>query len=756
MGCLRIRGVAPGATLMMVLSVAMLVGERAWAQRPGLTLDGQVVDARTSEPLVAVHVRAAGRSIQTDTAGRFVLRGVPDTAAIRFERIGYRPLELVASLVPARVALVPAPVLLDAIVAETPRQNALAVGTTLTVGSVGDGDLATGAHTSVADALVGVEGVAVARMGSWGSRLFLRGLGGDRIAVLIDGMRVNQACAFGMDQGVATIDPATVERVEILTGPGSTLYGSGNIGGVVNVVTKKPVAEVGLSGEIRAGASSGVPGATLGATLGLRRGAIDGSLAVDGSSYGDYRTPHGTVSGSSFRHASAGLTMGWSPDAAQRLTFRTQWYEARDIGWPAMAGTSIPSESRRSFSLDYGAQLGRGILDGIAARTYVQRLDHDMRVEMTMGGTMPIRSITGQRSHSTTSGGRAQLRLVPASASHIDIGTEVTVWAAENSRWTEQSGMTGGSTRIEFRTWPGVSILDAGMFGQGEVEVADGVTATLGARVDRVVRWADERETTREWVGSGNAGLRLVLPYGVRARMSVGYGYRIPNPTELYGLALKPDGFVYRGNADLETETNRNIELSLTYDHPRLSVSATLFRNDLGGLITPILASGDTIVGRPVRTYANLAKARLVGGTGSVRWRFLPAITLSGTVSYTHGKDAVTERALPGIPPLEGALTARLESGRDRWLEMEGLAAARQHRIATDTGELESPGYGVANVRAGLRLAGMDVIVGVDNLFDRAYRAHLDPLRLLRPGRSFSLKLSRRFGMEGAEVGPGR
>src|SRR5690606_865139 len=243
-------------------------------------------------------------------------------------------------------------------------------------------------------------------------------------------------------------------------------------------------------------------------------------------------------------------------------------------------------------------------------RAYVQRLDHDMLVEMTMGGAMPMTMRTEQQSYSTTSGARVQLRLVPAPDVHLDLGAEVTNWAAENSRWTEQSGAMG-SNRFEFRTWPGVDILDAGLFAQGEIPLLDRLVATLGGRIDHVVRQAAGAPTTRDWIGSGNAGLRLTLPHGLGARVSVGYGYRIPNPTELYGLALKPDGFVYRGNAELDTETNRNVEASLTLDRTRLSASATVFRTDLKGLITPVLAEDEVIVGKPVRSYANLADSRL-------------------------------------------------------------------------------------------------------------------------------------------------
>ena len=740
-----------------VLRAALLATIAAWtttgsvrAQQSDAGVQARVVDARTGEPLAGVRITAAGRVAHSDRAGEFLLVGVPDTATVRFERVGYQPLTAAASGIEGIVRLAPAPVLLNAIVVEADEPNTLAAGTALTVGSVGRAALHAGAHTSAAEAMAGAEGISVARVGSWGSRPFVRGLGESRIAVMIDGMRVNQACAFGMDQGLATLDPATIERIEILAGPGSTLFGSGNMGGVINVVTRRPAPERGLSGEVRAGASSGVPGGTAGATVALRRGGFDASLALDASRYGDYRSPAGAVHGSSFRHATADLALGWMPDAAQRLTLRSQAYEARDVGWPAMHGGSIPSQSRRSVSLDYAAQLGRGVLDGIAARAYVQRLDHEMRMEMTMGGGMPMTSVTEQRSHSTTSGGRVQLRLIPTTGSHVDVGAELTLWSAENSRWTETGGM-GGSSRIEFRTWPGVELLDAGVFGQGEVAVMEGVTLTAGARADRVVRSAEGRRTTREWIGSGNAGLRLALPHGFGVRTSVGYGYRIPDPTELYGLALKPDGFVYQGNDALETETSRNVELSLTYDRPRLSASATVFRNELHDLITPVLAPGDTIAGKPVRTYANLAESRLVGATGSLHVRPAAALTLSGAVSYTRGEDAATGRPLAGIAPLEGSLTARLEGRAGRWLELEGIAAARQTRAATHTGEVETPGYAVVNARAGFRLGGIDAVAGVDNILDHAYRGHLDPVSLLRPGRSFYVKLTRRFGIADAD-----
>lgn len=727
------------ATLLFSTPAVSIPGGAALrAQDAPRPLAGQVRDARTGEPLAAVHVSSAGRAVLTGADGRFVLPLVPPGAVVRFERIGYGSRDLEASAIGEVVELVATPVLLDAVVVGAARPNTIAAGTALAVGSIGNERIAGGAHTSVAEAMRGAEGVSIARMGAWGGRAFLRGLGQERVAVLIDGMQVHRACSGGMDQGVATIDPATVERIEILSGPGSALYGSGNIGGVINVVTRRAAHDAPFTGEVRASAATAAPGGTLGGTAGLRLGDFDASLSLDATKHGDYRSPEGRVEGSSFRHGTADLRLGWDLMPAQRLAFQAQLYEGRDIGWPAMGPDSkIPTERRRSFALDYGAQLGKGMLDGVAARAYLQRLDHEMLVAMP-AGTM------GQESHSTVTGGRVQLRLLPAEGAHIDLGSDIKNWAAENTRWNDPRS----ENRMTFHTWPNVDITDVGLFSQGEFRLGGGFTLSAGGRVDRVVRSADGWETTKEWVGTGNAGLRWTHASGLGARVSVGRGFRNPDPSELFGLAMI-GGKIYRGNPELETETSRNIEASLTYDIAGLSASVTGFRNDLSRLISAVLAPDTYLPGIETLTYINLNEARLDGVSASFHWDPVSRLALTGTMTYTRGKDRGTGRPIAGIPPLEAGLTARLSGDAGRWLELETQVAARQARYVAEAGEVETPGYGVVNARVGFEAAGMTMIAGVDNLFDRAYRGHLDPVTLLRPKRGFYLKVSRAFGMGG-------
>lgn len=725
-------------------------------QQPVAIRSGTVRSSDSRSPLAGARIVTAGRRVLTDSLGRFRIGIAGDSTAVRIERLGYTPRTLVASDLKGDILLTPAPTTLATLNISSEAPPELGRGSALGAATVHSDELHERGGTSLAERLSGTEGVSVQRMGEWGSRTLLRGLGGERLTVMVDGARVNRACTFGMDQGLATIDPSLVEKVEVLSGPGSTLYGSGNVGGVINVVTRRDKLPEGWSGEIRAATASAMSGGTAGGTLALRAGRADALISVDGSDFGDYRAPTGRVNGSGYRDYSANFTAGISPTAAQRATIQAQLYEGRDIGWPAMSGGTIPRESRYSISADHAIQVSGRLVDAISARAYVQRLDHHMIMDMRMPMTMPngmqgtMQSITDARSHSTTSGGRGLIRLVPSPRTHLDVGIDATQWAAEATRWTETkrvSPMPGAPSTTELRTWPAVRVVDAGTFAQGEWMATDMLTVSAGVRGDFLDRRADGRRTTSDFVGTGNIGLKAQLVHGLATRIAVGRGYRVPDPTELYGLALRPDGFIYRGTPDLKAETNLNAEASLGWTHVTsvgaVDFGVTAFSNTLDNLIEARLAAGDTVSGRPVRAYMNVASARMSGVTARADIDLTRALHLRSSLSNVRGVDRTANAALAAVPPLEGSVALR--AGGTRWIETEWQGAATQNRFAASAGEIRAPGYGVVHIRAGAALGKLGMNIGVENLLDKAYRAHIDPKGLLRTGRNAYLRVTHTF-----------
>jgi outer membrane receptor protein involved in Fe transport len=753
--------------------VPVLGAAPAAAQDPGTvaapasvtTIESRVVDHRTGRPLAAVRISAGARVAHTHADGHFRLELPRGVRSVEVRRLGYEVLEIDPSEIPAVIHLVPAPLPLGALSVTSARPAALAEGTSLAVQSVGGSELRRGAATSVAEGLEGVPGVSLQRTGSWGARPVVRGLGSDRVAVLVDGARVNQACVFGMDQGLATVDPAGVERVEVVQGPGSALHGSGNVGGVINVVTRSAPPDRDRWGEVRLSASSSVPGGSAGATAGARHGRGWLGLSGDATAFGDYRSPLGTVDGTSLRQGSAALEGGFEPNADHRVGLQAQLYEGRDIGWPMHGEAQIPRETRRSFALDWAWQR-TGVLDALSTRGYVQRLDHEMWTRMVMAhddmgghvgmggdghassphGAPAVVTTTEAGSHSTTSGLRVQARLLPGSSVHLDVGAEATHLAAEATRWTETTrGMGATEGTLALRSWPAVRILDSGLFGQGEWRLLEATALTAGIRLDRISRSAEGWDGADEWIASGNVGLRRSLAGPFSLRSTLGWGYRTPEATELFGLALRPDGYIYQGDPEVRTERGRNTEVSVVMETDGLSVTATAYRNELTDLIVPVAVHGEEISGRPVRRYANAERARLEGVSGALQWSGGPWGVRS-SVGYVRGTDRSTGDALSRIPPFEGsAVLRRTLAPAGWWVEAELKGAARQARVADPLGEPETAGYGVVGLRSGFALGDATVVLGVENLTDRAYRGHLDPAGILRPGRNFHLGVRRSF-----------
>jgi outer membrane receptor protein involved in Fe transport len=712
-----------------------------------LVVSGRVTDASTGQAVEAANVHAGAAQAITDSQGRFRLINVPLGAEVHVERLGYRPMIGTIDGATLDVALQLAPVSLESMVVEALGNSMLALNSSLAVTHVDEPALLASGSTSLAEALGGREGISVSRVGSWGSRPVLRGLSGERLAVLVDGNRVSRACTFGMDGGLATIDPATVERVEILTGPGSTAYGSGNVGGVINVVTRRPSSDRPLSGDVRLSGSSAVPGGGAGGTLTVARERVAASASLDASSFGDYRTPVGDVSTSGYRQVTGGVKLDYEPTPAHRLMFGAQHYEARDIGWPMQGGATIPEESRTAFSADYAWQRGGDLLEGLSARAYFQKLDHHMVMSMTMPamGGMTMTTTTDGKSYSETTGARLQARLSPGGRVELDVGSEVMHLLAEGTRWTERVMGAMAPTTETFHTWPGVKVWDIGAFVQGDVQLASPLALTGGARIDHVDRSADVGDQKTEWVATGNVGLRAQLTHWLAARGSLGLGYRTPDPMELYGLALKPDGFIYRGRADLATERGLSREVTLVAAHGPFAASVTGFANRITDMVLPAAVS-DSVSGRPVREYQNLGEAELRGVSGTVQSELPASFWVEARATWTHGENPATGAALPAIPPLEGGVTLRRElAGPVRWLETEWLGAYRQNRVDATIGEVGTAGWGTLNVRANAELAGANLTLGVENVTDKLYRSHLDPYTLYRPGRNFFVRVSRSF-----------
>lgn len=237
-----------------------------------VAVTGTVRDTATGAPLpgAVVRIMELHREGRTHEDGSFVIGAVPPgTYRLVVQRIGYRAadLPLVVADRPVTVAI-------------ALREQPMQVAATVITGQIserGSSDAITSTSVlsearldrrldgTLGSTIVGTPGVAMAQMGPATGRPVIRGMGGDRVVILEDGQRPGDLSSTSMDHAVA-IDPLTAQRIEVVRGPMSLLYGSSALGGVVNLIRHEvpTTAAEHAHGTLSAQASSANGGTTLG------------------------------------------------------------------------------------------------------------------------------------------------------------------------------------------------------------------------------------------------------------------------------------------------------------------------------------------------------------------------------------------------------------------------------------------------------------------------------------------------------------
>lgn len=578
-------------------------------------------------------------------------------------------------------------------------------------------DLRARGVTHVLDALREVPGAAVLQNGSFGANasLFLRGGDSRYTQVLVDGVPVNQA---GGSFNWANLTVDNVERIEILRGPASVLYGSDAVSGVVQIFTRRGAGRPRASlagrggsygsaeGEAAASGSTGALGWSLGAAHYASAGILD-------SADFDNR----------YRNTSASGTLRWSAEGRGDATLAARAQRAR-YHYPTngtgrvVDRNAFRDDERATVSLDAG---------GFARR------DLETRLQLGVAGLTgrnddrpdgPARP-TGSVSHDGTTRRNADARVnwYAAPGTVLTVGGDYrgTLFRSADSS-ISAAGVRPGSTSAPRRD-------NRALYGQLLAQAGGRVTLTAGGRYDDNSAFGAFR-TVR-----AGAGLRV----GPSTRLRVAGGNAFREPTLPENFARSP---FERGNAGLRPERTRSLEAGVEQALPGgvATVSGTWFLQRFRdviqyGSLAPVPGGADS------SNYFNVARAN-AGGL-ELEARLAPIAGVTSSVSYTHvdtrvvdpgfqsGPDAAFVRGgrLLRRPANLAALTvASPVAGRGSLALRVNYTGRRDDLdFATFTrGTL--PGYTLVNLAGELALLrrpgrgdALSLTLRADNLLDRAY-----------------------------------
>lgn len=628
---------------------------------------------------------------------------------------------------------------------------------------------------SIVNALQGVPGITITGDSPWAQDISIRGLSGPSVVILLDGKRINTATDLNFRLGI--INPADVERIEVLKGPVSALYGSGSIGGVVNIITRKPAftKENEVHGRLSLSGSSNPEGGNIYGNVSVSGDNASALIAVARRDYSDVDGGHHTtVPNSGFQDEQGRAFFKLKPYENLLLSFEALKSTGHDIGIPGgpstmphLARVTYPHTTFSFLSMDATLDVDSPYLKMIEADFYYSENKRRVRIDHIPPGlpsqAYPI-SLHPTSNHENW-GGKLQ--------GTFEIGTHTLVsgldfwrWSVDTNRFRSMYRPPGAGGPIQFydNTMPDPTQTSVSLFAEDNWEINHSLTVNSGIRLEYLntnakamyeitpVPGQSKTQAKKLYDSTNEDNYAYHLHAGLSWKASENWSHSFLLATS-YRAADLMERFKYvnlggslgalYGNPGLDPEQTYYAEYGVRYDRKTFHAGMRLFAN----MITDYIAEKRV---SPTRIELdNVDDARIYGAELDARWQFHRHWALYGDVTALRGRDKENDQALAGVAPVSGQIGVDYKKG-GFWANVNSRMIAPQH--ATPANVEDSKGVILLNAALGYRfeLQGLkhDFSLTLDNIFDSQYDnylAHQRGYQVWEPGIALALNYSVSF-----------
>lgn len=574
-----------------------------------------------------------------------------------------------------------------------------------------------------------VEGVDVNASPATGGAgtIIVRGVGGSfagqTTQVLVDGMATDSVVsAINGRGGLNFLAAQDIERIEVVRGPASALYGPSAVGGVINVLPKRWSGPAGAEVYANVGSHNSQ---TLGAAVGTANDTADFRLSVS-----DFRTdgyvaqpnpdPWGSkdLAARDWTDNKVGFQAGVRPSANQELTVSSLSYRTRSA-WLGGHPNYRLNNDGETMTLGYRHELNdRATFKVFYRKSRVKALGlFDDEVENSNPGSLILSSTNERVSDSDSMEGQADLRL--SSNNLLTLG--ISYGTGEQK--TTNTDVLGGGTITDI-----TKSEMTGFFVQDEHRFSDAWTLIAGGRFDRISLFGDSRngvpryKDSTETVFNPRAGLRYHLSPATSFYASAGTAY-VPALNYL----KSPNGSTWLENPDLKPESSTSYEIGLNQHLGWASLRAAVFHTDYRDKISSILVGTK-------RQYQNIGKVIVDGLEFGLEGK-LPG-GWQPYVNYAYTDSKIKEN--PNDPLTVGKRVSRVAPNKlnlgvvyapnKTWdARVGGRYVSERYFTDRNQPNHRAPGYFVADAKVSAKLpvsnrvGEWEAYVAVNNLFDKRY-----------------------------------
>lgn len=741
---------------------AWLAGAPASAAVSGAaadTLRGRVMSS-DGRPVAGADVLIAelDRRTRTAGAGEFLFgRLPPGRLTVVIRRPGYGPVVRQVDLsgtAQLDIVLPEAAFELEPVVVTGAREPVSAQRSPLPVATLSGERVRREQSVSLAHMLENVAGVRTLSTGGEIGKPVIRGLTGSRVLVAEDGSRLEDYA--WSDEDGPSIDARMADRVEIVRGPASVLYGSDALGGVVNVIPDPVPDALDRSpftrGSVEAYAASN--NRELGGVLKLE-GARDGlgwRATVAGRGAEALHTPAGELENTGFaslngqlaaglRSASGGATLRYTRYGGEFKLLEAQ-------GPPPGVPEGQEAGPERKLSDDRVQFAGHLLAGTWRFETKAQWQRHwlqEVADEQVPGGPPPV---PGQET--------VQFDLLLNTLT-LDLLAHHSMGAVRGTVGAS-GALQDNNTRGPVPVVPDAQTASAALYAF-ERYTLHRLSLVAGARADG--RWlrADADPVLGNAAGrlswgaiAADLGAVIEPAEGLALSANAGRGWRAPTLFELFAAGPRIGEARYEiGNRDLEPEASLNLDAGVRWEGRRARGAVSAFRNRISRYIY-LTPTGQFLSGLRVYRHEQ-ADAVLRGLEATAEVQPVTDLTLRGRFDAVEGTNQLTQEPLPLVPPPRSAFEVEYQTTELHWASRVYLYGQwehvwRQNRLSTF--DVPTEGYNLLHGGGGLekRIAGrlMRLELKVRNATNAAYRDFLSRYKefALNPGRDIAV----RFGTE--------
>jgi iron complex outermembrane receptor protein len=724
------------SVLLLLLGIGCVVPLRA--QQMGsvsgtLTngLSGDVV----ANALVVLEGTAGSRQVRTGPDGKFSIGDVrPGTYHLIARADGYLPLRSEVTVAAGSLIsdLRINPELHYSEVLSVSPEGKSAFESFQATNALGGQELTKELQSTLGATIEAQPGIALRSFGPGPARPVVRGLDGDRVLIVEDGLRMGDLSSQSGDHGV-NVNPAAATSIEVVRGPATLLYGSNAIGGLVNVVTNEipRTAVTNTTGSFTIDAASNAGQAAGAGDVTVGNGKIALHLSGSGRRSGDYRTPDGDIANSFNRAGFAEVGLAYTADHG--YLGGSFAYDKSHYGIPLVEEGETNLDPRRQIFNVRGERRNMGgIFDSVRGSFGVRRYRHD-----ELDGDVIATSFKNDTS---------EIELL---AHHKSIG--------------RLKGSIGGTVLTRSFATDGEEVLSPAVDQKGfaaylyeELAATPHVQFQFGGRVENARFRPSAVEPNRDFTNfSGSLGLLLLPNDTTTVAFSLARASRNPALEELYFHGPHAGNNAFEnGDADLQSEHATGFDASLRWRGAAASGEVTYFFNRIDNFIFRQLSGN--VEDDLLETFFVQGDAKLQGIESHLDVRVAPVVWLEGGVDYVRGDLSSIDKPLTRMPPLRGRAGLRFQRNAFQ-AGADGVFTAKQDRIYTiDTpegvvGETPTDGYNLLKLYASYSFvsgkATSTITARLDNATDALYRNHLNYLKDLAPemGRSFRVVYSVKF-----------